>query len=712
MSTLRIRVLLAAVAIAVSCSSGGGDPTTPEPDGPSQASATIHPTGGSVTIKNADGVTMTLDFPDGALSTPTKVSLTEIDGDAGTIARFRLDPPLLQLDHPLSLTINIPDGRAVTSKTGLAFHNSEGLIPIDAEIDITNKTVRASLRHLGSEEALRAARSSPALPNEGLFTDLELRNFSCQQAQEALTLAILRAQSLQSEAMPPDLASDLIHLLEFDVLNECSELADSIEAASVIFRRIACEQARTTQANAQLAVVTTAEEMKQAVQGLLSADALARKTAANCDVSNEELEQTMEEKFNEFLDAYSARIRETDFKPTLQNWLALWNEVAPTFTLAAQASELGLENVRFRIDHAVFPLLFDRMRDVANAACASGNNSLLFDLVVGGNNIPKGFRVAPAEFELGALPVADLRRDLQRCGSTVFVESVNEGNTVIDSVTVSSAKTSATLKIAGLGSVVIHTNIPTFACGGGFISRPPIKVRLEAPGKRSVLSNPISGTLEITISDALTALDIKDGDAAGFDIVVVRDGSPCDIAEIPGTFDLYRVHMTGAQIELNMRVREYFAIVGNQSVFSSNPAVSAEVTVGQHFAHASNLTCIAQNPESQLPDSRANFALVMQAINVPPGVDTVPVKFHISGQGAAGLTFVRFDTFGLGDPEHRSLNSSFDFDQTFVVNLKRSQFFGKTVFAEASTRAGNCRIKAELLGIDLPALQVSQESRR
>lgn len=100
----------------------GFDPNNPEAFDPSSmlttpsASQIIGPQGGAVTVTSPDGVTYTLNVPEGAVEGSIIITLTPIESienlpfDGKMLAAVKIEPEGFILDAPATLTILLPDG--------------------------------------------------------------------------------------------------------------------------------------------------------------------------------------------------------------------------------------------------------------------------------------------------------------------------------------------------------------------------------------------------------------------------------------------------------------------------------------------------------------------------------------------------------------------------------------------------------------------------
>lgn len=184
------------------------DPAAPEPTDNTVTSKTIPPTGGSLSIQDANGAQCTVTLPHGAVLKPTAITLRALTPPSGVRARFAIEPAGLDLLGPATFTVKIPDSAPLDDSFGMAFVSGEHIV-VPSEVDLGNRTVSASLYQLGFNlptpaTALIAATASPA---DGEFIDVD--EFECQLIRDSMTDAILRAQAF-SGAFPPDIASPLI----------------------------------------------------------------------------------------------------------------------------------------------------------------------------------------------------------------------------------------------------------------------------------------------------------------------------------------------------------------------------------------------------------------------------------------------------------------------------------------------------------------------
>src|SRR5262245_23452353 len=113
MIALRRWTSVACLVLIGACS---GDSSTSPPDPPGngeepivQDSASIPPTGGSVSVKNTAGFSLNVVFPSGALLTSAQVTVRTANKPAGVAARFAIEPAGLEVLKPVTVTVTFPE---------------------------------------------------------------------------------------------------------------------------------------------------------------------------------------------------------------------------------------------------------------------------------------------------------------------------------------------------------------------------------------------------------------------------------------------------------------------------------------------------------------------------------------------------------------------------------------------------------------------------
>jgi hypothetical protein len=533
----RLSLLIAVLAV-VACSSDSG--TNPTPAGPTtEASATIKPAGGSVSVENESGISLKVSLPSGAVLTPTRVTLRAVDPPPGVRARFVIEPAGLDLLQPASFTVKLPAGASLGTTTGLVFTSGEA-VHVPADVDAINHTVTASLYHLGFDLPAPAALASETqAARDGDSSEfIDVNAMECDIIRDALTNQLLRAQAFSSP-FPPDLASPLI--LEYKTALLLCSSDDSVATAAAALREYACRNITSVESQAHSFQITTVDELKRQLGFILAAEAMAETFGGGCSVQTE----TIEGAFNKYLTAYSERINSPDFTRTFPTWDALWKENLVVLEVLALADEFDVFRAKDFIKTELFPALFARLREVAHTACEDDqNNTFLLDIVTGGHRLNHALVPTPGLPEHTGFTQTEIVEEMLRCGSTIVAEARASDNLLLATETVDLEEQDGSVRVTDNGKIVLTDDMLGFTCNG-VVSRPPIRVRAEIPEHLPVVElGTLSGTKTISVATTLAALPApEEGELpSSFDIVIERDLSVCDIVE-PGTIELCRIHV-------------------------------------------------------------------------------------------------------------------------------------------------------------------------
>jgi uncharacterized lipoprotein YbaY len=533
----RLLPFLAILAL-IACSSDSG--TNPVPTGPTtDASATIKPTGGSISVENEHGVSFKVSLPSGAVLTPTKITLKATDPPAGVRARFVIQPAGLNLNKPVTFTVKMPDGATLAPNTAFVFTSGEP-VHVPADIDPIHHTLTASMYQLGFNLPASAALASTARVARGgensEFIDVDA--MECDIIRDALTNQVLRAQAFSSP-FPPDLASPLIQ--EYKTALLLCESDDSVATAAAALREYACNNIASVESQAQSIHIETVEDLKQQLGFILAAEAMAETFGGDCSVET----ATIEGALDEYLNAYIGRINAPEFTRNFPTWDALWRENLVVLEVLGLADRFEVFRAQNFIKTELSPALFARLREVAHTACVQDeNNSFLLDIVTGGHALNHALVPEPGLPEHTGFTQSEIVDEMMRCGGSIVVEAKASDNLLLASATINLSDLEGGVRVTDNGKIVLTDDMLGFTCRG-IVSRPPITVRAEVPEKlpKVPLGN-FSGTKTINVGTTLTQLPApEEGELpSSFDIVIERARSVCNIEE-PGTIEVCRIHV-------------------------------------------------------------------------------------------------------------------------------------------------------------------------
>jgi hypothetical protein len=540
------RKLLLGFALLALAACSEEDPAGPEPPPANEVSRTIPPAGGSLRLENEDGVAIEVSLPRGAVLTPTRLTLRAVDAPADVRARFAIGPAGLDLLAPAAITVTLPGGAAIPEDLGLVFASGER-IPVPTEVDLDERTLTATLFHLGFALPAPAATAAPeaasaSSPDE--FIDVE--EFECQLIRDSLTDAILRAEAFVG-VFPPDRATPLIQEYRAALL-ACGP--DSLADQQAAMEALACARASGATLNAEVVLVETAQDLKQSLGAVLAAEGLVQASGADCSIES----SVLESEFDEFLQAYIARINDPDFVASFPNWDALWRELITCFDVAAMSQEFAVPEAETTIYQELFPALFARLREVAREACAEDeNNSFHLDILTGGHALSHPIAPVPEMPGFTGLPQPELVDEMHRCGSAVVVEAKTSQNELLDSSTIPLASQAGAIRVIEAGRIVLTSDILGFTCGG-IVQRPPIRVRAEIPNTLPVVQlGTLSSPLTVNVAATLSSLpEVENEPPRNFDLVIERDRSVCGI-DAAGAIELCRIQVNTTGFEGSMQ---------------------------------------------------------------------------------------------------------------------------------------------------------------
>ena len=530
-----LRSLAAAFILLSLVACSDDDTTAPEPTDTTVASKTIPPTGGSLSIQDANGAQCTVTLPHGAVLKPTTVTLRTLTPPSGVRARFAIEPAGLDLLRPATFTVKIPDAAPLDGSFGLAFVSGEH-VAVPSEVDLGNRTVTATLYQLGFNlptpaTAFMAASASPA---EGEFIDVD--EFECQLIRDSMTDAILRAQAF-SGAFPPDIASPLIQ--QYKAMLLICENADSLAGINAAIQEIACNNASSAETQASVVTIHNVADFKKSLGELLAAEGLVQTVGSDCHVQS----NTIESVFDKFITNYVQRIENPNFVRNFATWDDLWKELVPCTELVAIADAFEIAPARTRIEQELLPALFTRLRDVAAAACEEDeNNALLGDILSGGHLL--NHPIVPV-LEMPAFTgfsQEELLEQSHRCGSTLTVDARAAQGAVLNTLEIDSETEAGNITVVNNGIVHIEDGILPLMCGQ-VLARDVVKVHAELPNTLPVVQlGSLNTSLNVNVATTLDGLPVDEPQP--FDIVFTRDRAQCGISNGGSpTIELFRVHV-------------------------------------------------------------------------------------------------------------------------------------------------------------------------
>ncbi len=535
----------------------GTDQTT-EP-GPGSESRAIPPTGGSVSASDGQGVHMAITFPSGAVLDTTKVTLRALEPPSGTVARFEVEPAGLALLAPAEIVVQVPAGVQINPNMVLRF-SGETEVEVPGVVDVGTRTVRASVYQFGFDAPVptapkrtgRTARSVSGMP---LIT-IDLIEFDCQQARDALSEAILNAEAWDT-AFPYNLAMPLI--LKYRAAALVCGSADSVGVAAEQLKQLACLNVVSADTEAGTSESVDIGTFQKNVQALLSAEGLAQETGAECHV----LDASYESEFGEYIDAYTARINDPSFVASFPTWDALWREIRNCTDLLANARLLGLDATEQKIETELMPALFARLREVARDACEEdGNTSLLLDILSGGDLLRHPLGVGRSMPPYTGLSAEDLYGEVHRCGSRLSFTSTGSAGEHVDDLLVGGVITTGAIAATADGHIDIEDDLASINCGRGVFAGDVVNVAAVIPGVVSVPLGVLDGNRTISMASVQGALP---GDTlTAFDLVFTREREQCDLpATGSPTIELYRVTVQVAEDRFAAYRHEYVGTFRN-----------------------------------------------------------------------------------------------------------------------------------------------------
>ena len=525
--------LVSTIFISVTCSSD--DPAAPDPEPVTEASRNIPPTGGSVTVESSSGARLSVSLPAGAVLTATRVTLRAVNPLPGMRARFAIEPSGLDLLAPATITVTLPEGASVDPSLGLSFERTQR-VPVPTEVDVDARTLRSTTFHLGFGDFAAAFGSGlpPAVAAEESDEFINVEAIECQLLQESLTDAILRAQAFVG-LFPPDLATPLIQEYKAALLACGSASLAEQEAA---MKALACARVESATLNAQVLLVETAQDLRQSLGFLIAAEGIVQAAGADCGIES----STLETEFDEFLQAYIARINAPGFTASFPTWDALWRELTTCLDIAAMSQEFAVPEAEATIFQELFPALFARLREVAREACDEDeNNSFYLDILTGGHLLAHPITPVPEMPAFTGFPEPEIVDEMHRCGSSVVAQAKTAQDEILDSATIALDGQPGSIRVTETGKIVLTGDVLPFNCGG-IISRPPLRVRAEIPDNLPVVAlGTLSGQMTVNVAATLSSLPRPGGETArDFDIVIERDRAVCGI-DAPGVIELCRI---------------------------------------------------------------------------------------------------------------------------------------------------------------------------
>ena len=546
-------ILLLASLAACGAPIGGGSP--PPGDG-TPATATITATGGSVAATDADGATLTLQVPPGAVRGEVDVTLTPRAPRDGALASFDLQPAGYRFFAPVTVELTLPAG---ADPTGAIFQitRSGVAMALPTDHDAAARRATATLRYLGfptTSAASAAIGTADTDDTTESAAEVDVAPVECSVLlrQTSEQRAVANAYYTPSQPDFPEFGTDGIriagHATALVALGLAAERActgeseANWEAERERLQNEACAglfdvRITATQYNPTIGFGND-RDFANLATSLLVWRAVADLAGGDCP-TEPPLDEPLTELFDKKI-AHDAAIID-QMRVDDETWRNAWRAALPGFDLMADAEELGLPEVAARAHVELVERTLVRLREGALAECReNGLQSLLVDLATIGAHYGPPFGVDDLT-DIAPFNANAVLRDVQYCGGLLTVRAFDEIGDPIATALLGDVPseadyvTEATLAVPRDGAIDLRGPLPAFACykprAYERTAEDELVLRVNGVEHTRFLASArsfLASVADIPVADMLETAGLDEAlSAHTLDLTIVREGDAC-----------------------------------------------------------------------------------------------------------------------------------------------------------------------------------------
>lgn len=458
-----LSLLVLLVVTACGTTPGGGEPT---PTGP--VAAKLVPEGTTVEIVTDDLMEVSVEFPAGAVLAPIDLTFTPLPRGQGEMLRLRVEPAGTQLLEPAIITLSVPAGSVVPVGSTFAFFDGTTTTPLPtaaAPNRLTHETMllgyaAVTTSDLGAQQGgngwFSMAQLECQIALDSIMIRLEyVRNFPFSSSQSAYQLI----QSYEATETLCDPSQD--H-------------EEALEGMRELAKQVACDGYVDATADAAVILSESIESVIDISSNMLNWGGFKAAAGADCGGLGGELQDVLEQEFDEFVGSYESRMTSGDFP---SSYAALWAELRSLTKLFENAAMLGLPEAQESVSDRLLARVLTALREEAYASCKQDLAQIyLADILTSGNVLGNplypGFVSAPpwATFER-----ADLLADIQYCASALTIDVqtsqqrviTDSSRTLLGGEVPEGHVTSASTESGVLGTLDLSGELWAFNCARG-----------------------------------------------------------------------------------------------------------------------------------------------------------------------------------------------------------------------------------------------------
>ena len=404
----------------LSCSRSDDSPTSPG-GGSGPVTKTIAPTGGTISAR-ANGATVTLTFPAGAVRGPLDVTLSPVAATSGALFGMQLEPLGFVFEEPVAIEVELPSG---ANMTDLYLSLGDGGDPwyLPTERDEPMRTIRTSLNFFGLEDGYPMGAATAKAPASGnqLGTAAVDCNAIIATLKTRFDFYVASGDFVEAVQLAKNIAAVLFS-------NGC---ADGVSDWIDIAENTACDGLAAASTAALATPIDDYGGFVEAVSPMIQLTGLIQELnpESGCTASTD-AENAIDVMIADFITFFNQRMDAID----AWDWGAFLDvkaEALSTYRLRGAAQVLNAFDAAEAINDKAFRPAVDRLRQAAYIFCQEdGWHYPLSRMTSTGFFAGRDIVSRPPEFGVGAAnPYADFTDDeifddLQYCGSGVELSSV------------------------------------------------------------------------------------------------------------------------------------------------------------------------------------------------------------------------------------------------------------------------------------------------
>lgn len=665
---------------------------------PQSLVADVDAGGATLELRSAEGGTLTLTLPPGALEQATRITVDSLPQEPGTLARFRIAPAGLKLLAQATLhyaaPAALPGATVLRWRVGderFALPSSQQGNAVQAKSFSLGHVFAASSAPLASRDRREAARARPAADGDPPTNELEVGAVDCDAELERLRTQfngavqvndIVRAQALFEQAQA--------------VLLACQQrdIAD--------LQRRACSAYASAALTAQSIAADSYTRYRELVTPLMLTQADVQLTDARC--SAPDMDGLMRDKFDQFQDFIEADYARPGFAADFDTTRA---ELRHLFEYQSACQLMGLDPACARFGNSLLPAVLDAMRAAAYRECrANGELSVLSQMYaerIAQRRIVQGHARAQALARPLALTgayltharydYADLEADLAHCRSTLQLSVFDDALTV--PVEFESRRTRlqaddapgqhdtlASVSVPRGGSLNLAGGVRTLQCPDGSVSADEIVARVNgvrlaarpANGRHFAIEN---NPFDLVVANVLTQAGLDAQATPEFTVELFREGEAC-AGLFSGSFKLYAVRVLLNPVAVSVTPATATVAAGGTLRFSA--AVSGSTDPGVRWTtsagsiSADGLLSAPATAGTVLTVTATSVADTRASASASVTVGSVPADWVGTVEVTLRETFRRTETirpvFPSSDKDTFTLTESRDISTTTLLDVE------------------------------------------